>query len=230
MDASVYAVAHPMKTRLILLEGIPGSGKTTIAEWIAQRLRRQGIDAELSIELRADHPVIDRALMKTSRVPGYGDRCVDRWRDFASRALNSPSPAVHILEGCLFQSTVRFLLEHDHPEYEPDRYFSATQDALEQLQPRIVYLRQADARTFMREQHGERKGDDVIAKIAGYTETTAIAKRHDWKGISGMIEVYLHYRGVCDRLIESSRYDVIHIDTSGDDWASVRADLANWLA
>jgi len=219
-----------MKTRLILLEGIPGSGKTTTAEWIYQRLCRQGIDAELSDELRPDHPVIDRALMKTRRVPGYGDRCVDRWRAFASRTMNDPSPTVHILEGCLFQSTVRFLLEHDHPEHEPERYFSATQDALEKLQPRIVYLRQPDARTFMREQHAARKGDDVISKIAAYTETTAIAKRHDWKGISGMIEFYLHYRDVCDRLIEGSRFDVLRLDTSGDDWGAVHSDLASWLA
>jgi len=160
-----------MKTRLILLEGIPGSGKTTTAEWIYQRSCRQGIDAELSAEFRPDHP-----------------------------------------------------------EHEPERYFSATQDALEKLQPSIVYLRQPDARTFMREQHAARKGDDVIAKIAAYTETTAIAKRHDWKGISGMIEFYLQYRDVCDRLIEGSRFDVLRLDTSGDDLDAVRSDLASWLA
>lgn len=219
-----------MKTRLILIEGIPGSGKTTTAEWIYQRLCRQGFDAELCTELRPDHPVIDRALMRTSRVPGYGDRCVDRWREFAAKAMNSPSPAVHILEGCLFQSTVRFLLEHDHPEPERERYFSATEAALEKLQPRTVYLYQPDARTFMQEQHAARKGDGVIAKIAAYTETTAIAKRHDWRGISGMIEFYLHYRDVCDDLIAGSRFDVLRLDTSGENWDAVRSDLANWLA
>ena len=218
------------RTRLILLEGIPGSGKTTTAEWVCKWLRDREVDADWSSEMTVEHPVIDRSVMKTSRIPGYGGRCVDRWRAFASKAAANVSPAVHVLEGCLFQSTVRFLLEHDYPEDAPERYFVATEEVLSRLQPRIIYLYQADPRAFMERQRIERKGHDTISKTAAYTETTKIAKRHGWKGAAGMIRFYLHYRNICDQLIDQSRFDVIRLDTSNNDWEALHVALDNWLS
>ena len=110
-----------METRLILIEGLPGSGKTTTAEWICEWLRETGAAAEWFLETLHDHPVIDRPTLKTPREPGYVDRCVSRWRAFADAVVDDPASPVQVLEGCFFQSTVRFLLEHDHPDGEPER-------------------------------------------------------------------------------------------------------------
>lgn len=45
-----------MNTKLILIEGLPGSGKTTIAELVHQLLKKQGLDAQLFLEGNLDHP------------------------------------------------------------------------------------------------------------------------------------------------------------------------------
>ena len=218
-----------MQTRLILVEGIPGSGKTGTAGWIYQWLRGRNVDVELSDELRPDHPVIDRALMKTSRKPGFADRCVARWREFGAKAGMTATPQVHILEATLFQCSVRFLLEHQHDASDVERYFVQTEAAIAALQPLIVYLEAASPRTYLEEQIVERKGEETISKIAAYTETTAIAKQNGWTGLAGMFEFYLHYRTVCDQLIEGSRFDVLRLDTPNGDWASVHARLESWL-
>ena len=44
------------KVKLILVEGIPGSGKTTAARFIQQRLNEQGIQTALFLEGDLDHP------------------------------------------------------------------------------------------------------------------------------------------------------------------------------
>lgn len=46
-----------MNTRkLYIVEGIPGSGKTTTATWLAQVLREKGVDANLFLEGNIEHP------------------------------------------------------------------------------------------------------------------------------------------------------------------------------
>ncbi|MBL4937416.1 hypothetical protein JK636_16975 [Clostridium sp. YIM B02515] len=44
------------KTKLIIVEGIPGSGKTTTAEFIKKLLDKEGIDNELYSEGNLEHP------------------------------------------------------------------------------------------------------------------------------------------------------------------------------
>lgn len=45
-----------MNAKLILIEGLPGSGKTTIAKLVHQLLNEQGFDAQLFLEGNLDHP------------------------------------------------------------------------------------------------------------------------------------------------------------------------------
>jgi deoxyadenosine/deoxycytidine kinase len=45
-----------MNTKLILIEGLPGSGKTTVAELVHQLLKRQGLNVHLFVEGNLDHP------------------------------------------------------------------------------------------------------------------------------------------------------------------------------
>jgi hypothetical protein len=45
-----------MKSRLIIIEGIPGSGKSSTAQYVAEYLQSRGIQSELFSEGNLDHP------------------------------------------------------------------------------------------------------------------------------------------------------------------------------
>ena len=45
-----------MNTKLIMVEGLPGSGKSTISQLIAEILRQQGMNVQLFQEGHLDHP------------------------------------------------------------------------------------------------------------------------------------------------------------------------------
>jgi hypothetical protein len=213
--------------RLILLEGVPGSGKTTSCVWLTEQLAARGVEARWCDELDPDHPVIDRATKRTCREPGFADRCVERWRHFADSLQESRS-GVWIIEACLFQNTVRFLLEHEHGAEACRRYAEGTGETLARLQPQLVYLTQPDTERFLSQSFSARKGDDIVTKVAAYTETTACARRHDWRGLPGTIAFYAHYREVCDGLLGALGIPTLEVDSSAP-LASNRETLGAWL-
>jgi hypothetical protein len=178
-------------------------------------------------ELPRERSVLDGPIMATARSAGYVDRCVARWRDFVGDAVTDES--VRVVEGCFFQSAVRFLLEHRHPDGEPERYMVESEQALAPLAPRLVYLVQRDAGRYLREQVIERKGANTISRIATYTGTTAWARRRGVEGMDALVEFYQHYRLVCDGLLRGSCMPRLVEDTSDGDWSTLHTHLGAWL-
>ena len=218
------------QTRLILIEGLPGSGKTSLAEWLCARLRAAGSDAVCIPELQRDHPVIDRPTMRTARHRGYAERCIARWEAFASLVQARESPDVFILEGCFFQSTIRFLVEYEQPKDEIDTYLPAVERWLAPLSPHLVYLTQPDAVLYLQRELICRKGEEIVSKIAAYSSTTPYAVTRGLQGLSALVSLYASYRETCDGLVRRSRMPVLELDAVRCSEAAVRDQVAPWVA
>ncbi len=216
-----------VQPRLILVEGIPGSGKSSVAEWICQKLTARGIEVYYHPELPRERSVLDGPIMATARSAGYVDRCIARWRDFVTDAMEDEG--VRVVEGCFFQSAVRFLLEHQHAGGEPERYMAESERVLAPLAPRLLYLIQRNVGGYLREQIIERKGAETIARIAAYTGTTAWARQHRVDGMDALVEFYQYYRRVCDGLLDESRMPRLVEDTSEGDWSTLHTHVKAWL-
>lgn len=171
-------------TRLIFIEDLPGSGKTSLAEWLCEHLQARGASATWIPELARDHPVIAKATMRTARVRGYADRCITRWAAFSTATQKLESPGTIILEGCLFQSTVRFLVEHERCKSEIDNYLPAVEACLAPLRPCLVYLTPTDTRAYLETERVRRKGFEIVSRIASYSETVPYSIARDLQGFS----------------------------------------------
>ena len=76
--------------RLILVEGMIGSGKTTTAGYLADWLSRRGEDVRAFDEGAADHPIRTRRVDELLAAPEPGDPGVysaGQWRRLAERCL-----------------------------------------------------------------------------------------------------------------------------------------------
>jgi hypothetical protein len=98
---------------LWLIEGLPGTGKTTMAEQLCILARKSGLSAAWYLEESIDHPVHGRKL-KEGRKNGdiFVKSCLEAWRAFADNSTKTPD--IQILEGSAFQSTVRFMMGGGH--------------------------------------------------------------------------------------------------------------------
>ena len=82
-------------TRVIFVDGLPGSGKSTTAEWIAVDLAARGLPCRLLREREADHPLnvggdlhpsgstTGTRMFSTYTVSSFVEESLARWREGA---------------------------------------------------------------------------------------------------------------------------------------------------
>jgi hypothetical protein len=107
-----------IQTRLVIVEGIMGSGKSTTARWIAAQLEAAGLRALAITERVEPHPVrgtdgLDHWFQPWLDVTaaGLADRSLAKWRTFVADA--QAAGTIHTLDGQLFHGdlTNLFLME-----------------------------------------------------------------------------------------------------------------------
>jgi thymidylate kinase len=107
-------------TKLIFVEGLPGSGKTTTASWLASRLAAERLMVNLFLEHQPEHPLnvggnlhpsgatSGAAFFRRYAPASFVQERLQRWQAFVRAALQAE--AVGVLDSDPFQNTVRVLL------------------------------------------------------------------------------------------------------------------------
>lgn len=182
--------------RVVFIEGLPGSGKTTLAKHLCEVERLAGHASEWHLEEAADHPVHPHALSARKAHDDFPFRCLQSWQRFADRTRSEDT--LHILEGSAFQSTVRFMMEQDREGIAG--YFAHFEEIVSPLQPSFIYLRPVDAVAHSQATASFR-GPNWTRKVAAYIEQTPYARRRGLRGEAGMHRFWADYAQVCDALV-----------------------------
>jgi hypothetical protein len=167
--------------------------------------------------------------MRTARVEGYADRCIQRWEAFARAVRACESPRTFLVEGCLFQSTVRFLVEYEHADDEIFSYLPAVEQHLAPLHPVLVYLTQPDPVAYLERDFLRRKGEAIVSRIAAYSATTPYSVTRRLSGSSALVSLYSAYRNVCDTLVRHSPLPLLEVDAVRLSEDEVRARVGPWV-
>ena len=184
---------------LVLIEGIPGSGKSTLAKNLYQAARQNGVSAEWYLEEAKDHPV-HPAEFKRERFSApehFGERCLKRWHGFLSE--HKEKTDLYILEGSVFQSTLRFMLEADREDQARD-YFAKYSALITDHSPVLYYLRPGDLVKHL-DWIMERRGDEWTDKVGLYLANTPYCSRRGWGASVCMKNFWSDYALLCDSLI-----------------------------
>jgi hypothetical protein len=215
---------------LWLLEGLPGAGKSTMAERLCTLAKKAGYDAIWYLEESGDHPVHSKSLKETRRDAGlFVETCLDAWSQFVTKCRTDG--VVHILEGSAFQSTVRFMMEDRLMAI--DDYYRRYEEIVAPLNPRMVYLRSRNPLQHSAHTCGFR-GKVWTEKVSGYLEKTKYSKYEGLTGLSGMHRFWADYAALCEKLVSVSKMPVKTIEIVPGDWerhmseAAEFFDLANY--
>src|SRR5262245_13749196 len=167
-----------LASKLIFVDGLPGSGKSTTAEHIAGELGRTGVPCRLLRERELDHPLnvggelhpsgstTGGQLFAAYTVGAFVEESLTRWDAFVREAASVER--VNVLDSYPFQNSVRVLSQMDADPATLAGYQSSVERKTAGLDPVLIYLDPGDAAQAVRaitERRGPAWTDYMIAVV-----------------------------------------------------------------
>jgi hypothetical protein len=136
------------KKKLVIIDGMPGSGKTTCATMISDQLSSWNISNRCILELEPNHPLfIHDQKFSSFEDDEQADLFIallqSRFIDFVQDQLNS-NHDVTIIESVLFQDAINAAHNMGMNRDKLLQLSSSLQSILEPLEPVLIYFYQVD--------------------------------------------------------------------------------------
>jgi thymidylate kinase len=197
---------HTMRpAKLILVEGMPGAGKSTLAHALLRQFEADGIAARWWYEEDSGHPVYCFHNMTELRqvvadlASGQHRRVIAaalaQWRQFAANV--SAGNEVVFLDGCLFGYLTWSLFPFNVPEAEILDYVAQVAAILNDTQPCIAYIRSEDTAAAWQRLFAARGEDWATSAIVRATHSP-YGERHKLTGFDGLIAYWQAYQAIAD--------------------------------
>jgi thymidylate kinase len=214
---------------LILVEGVPGAGKSSTARFPRDALAAEGRAVRWWYEEERGHPVYcfhdaaTLAAVVADLNAGQHERVIAaalaRWRRFAAETRTSDT--VVILDGCLFGYLTWSLFPLAVPEAEIAAYVAAVERILAPCAPRLIYLRPSDLAATLAHV-GRERGDGWLSRFTARATDNALDAAPAMPPREGMLAYWTAYRDLADRLFERSSLPRMAVAGAGEAWPEVR--------
>ncbi len=211
-------------SKLIIVEGLTGSGKSIMAYFIARQLDYNGIPASWVHEGKDPHPIL---LDVESSIEHYMADMLERWTAYVEQVRSSDK--VWVVEASFFNNLIETLLAYNVDREKIVRYADKLQTLIEPLDPTLVYLVQEDIEKAL-ERNFCGRGEGFKNYVIQYATGTPVAKRRGWEGYDGMVTFWRELVAVTDELFHRYRINKIKIDNSAGNWDDCNRQVLECLS
>jgi hypothetical protein len=207
--------------RLILVEGMIGSGKTTTAGYLADWLSRRGEDVRAFDEGAADHPIRTRRVDELLAAPVPGDPGVysaGQWRRLAERCLRDEQTI--ILESIFLQNSVMPAFIDGAPAAAVTDICAEIQRQAAPAEPFLVYLRPVDIAAAIARVH-QTRGEPWSSRNLDFVENSPWARRRNLRGRDAVVRLYQAWDPVVSELFDRYPFGKLMVPDPHHDWPAV---------
>lgn len=218
--------------RLILIEGMIGAGKSTIAGRLTSLLADQGEDVHAFHEFAEDHPIRTKAVDRLraaypdqrpapedagrdGRARDRGVYAVEQWGRLAELCRTGRRTVV--LESTFLQNSVLPAFVNGAPAAKCAELCARIQRQLAPAEPLLVYLRPTDVAAAIDRVHDVR-GEPWSSWNTATMAASPWAHGRNLHGRNAVVEFYLAWEKVARDLYERYPFAKILIDDPQDRW------------
>ena len=221
------------RPRLVIVEGIMGSGKSTTVQFIATALERANRRSRPISETASPHPV--RA---TDGLPHWyrpwvdatpidlAERSMAKWRSFVD--TTRAGDAVPILDGQLFHGDLTNLFLMDAGPAVIAAYSRAVEAIIRPLAPLLVYFYQDDVEEAIRAIAAQR-GPAWVRYQVNWKLQAPYCRRLGLSELDGLIALYKEYRKLTDDLYAALGLAKLAIENSSQAWPAYHERIVRAL-
>jgi len=205
-------------SRLILVEGMIGSGKTTTAGRLGDWLSGRGEDVRAFDEGAADHPVRTRRVdeLLAAPVPGDPDAySAGQWRRLAERCQRDGQTL--ILESIFLQNSVMPAFIDGASAATVDQICTEIQRQAAPAEPFLVYLRPTDIAAAIARVH-QARGEPWSSRNLAFVEGSPWARRRNLRGRDAVVRLYQAWEPVVSQLYERYPFGKLMVPDPRHDW------------
>lgn len=214
------------KSRLILVDGLPGAGKSSTAQFLALQFQRQQIPARWFYELDHNHPVHAFHVWSRKGPEAFIDASLRKWAAFVQ--ANRDCATINILESTFFQSSVRLLLQSDLPVDRIHRYAFHVADMITPLHPVFLYLPSGDVAEAIQEicRHRKRFWEQYFIQVI---DGSRYAKARDLHGFEGVVAFFEEYQRVMTDIYARLTMPKITCEHLRQRWPACRQRICDYF-
>jgi hypothetical protein len=227
-----------ISSRIVFVEGLPGSGKSRTAEYVASELEQCGIPCRLLREREPDHPLnvggdlhpsgntTGARMFAAYTIDAFVEESLARWKTFVADAMRSER--VTVLDSYPFQNSLRILLQMDTDPVTLAAYQSSVEETAASLDPVLIYLDAGDAELTLRaiaEQRGPAWTDYAIAVITAcpYAYARRLCR------MDGAVAIMRSYKDLVDELVARFRFPRLVLSGCQRHWHDCHARIREFL-
>ena len=211
-------------SKLILVEGLTGSGKSTMAHFIARQLQYNGISASWVHEGADPHPFL---IDLDTNIEDYLAGTREKWAAYFNQVRSAPD--VKVLEACFFNNLLETVLAHKVGSQKILQFADELLVCIKPLNPTLIYLVQDDVDKAL-ERNFKRRGDGFRNYVIEYATSTPLAVDSGWAGFAGMLLFWQAFVSLTDELFTRFPGRKLMIDNTAGDWEDYYRKVSNFLS
>lgn len=213
-------------TRLILVDGLPGAGKSTTAQFLALQFQRQQIPARWFYELDHNHPIHAFHVWSRKGPESFIETTLQNWTAFVQ--ANVHSARINILESTFFQSSVRLLLQSDLPPIRIHQYALQVAGIIEPLHPALIYLPTTDVAAALQEicQHRKKTWEQYFIQVI---DGSQYAKARNLRGFEAVVTFFEEYQRLTNHLYAQLTMRKMTCEDAKQHWPACRQHVCRFF-
>jgi hypothetical protein len=222
--------------KIVFVEGVCGSGKSTTGHLLTLHMQSNGHAAEWIYEHKFHHPLYVDKDVQLARGDGsekyhslFNDS-LSNWRTLADKLEQSDE--IKVFDGAFFQMSVGTMLLMNIDSAEIGAFVAEVCKIIAKLNPTIIYLSQHNTQRALLSMLEER-GIDFSAFIVSRISDSPFGKERDLSGVKGLTEFFIHYRQLIESIMEDSaakpifNLTLVKLDKSLSTWPEINRQLSD---
>jgi hypothetical protein len=197
---------------LILIDGIPGSGKSTTCQRLYRIMHLNGYPVEFYHEFYRPHPVLNA---QATSISSWIEQTLSAWNTFIKNI--SVNNSIAILDGAVFLCGVGELLERDADESTIYEYCQSVEEIIAPAKPVIIYLYQRDIEKAL-----EKVCEDRPLRWKKRVETlfsnTTYGRNRSLEGFELYLDFNQSQNSMFSKIFENFNIQKLAVDNSDYQW------------